>query len=155
MTSYDLSRHCGKSSLGPLAAALAIFLAAPAYSETLPTDNEQEILVKTTLMTFNDANLTGNYSVLFDKSAKVFRDQINAEKLSAAFKVFRDKKVNLESIVADEIDSSKEPKVDGNGVLQLKGRFKDEDKRIRFDLKFVKEEGVWKVVGLNVNYKEE
>jgi hypothetical protein len=146
---------CGRNSLGAIMLALAMSLVAPAFSATLPTDNEQEILVKTTLMTFNDANLTGNYSVLFDKSSKAFRSQITAEKLSEAFKVFRTKNINLESIVADEIDSSKDPKIDGDGVLRLTGRFKDEDKKISFDLKFVNEDGVWKILGLNVKYKGE
>jgi len=148
-------RLCGRNSLGAIMLALAMSLVTPAFSATLPTDNEQEILVKTTLMTFNDANLTGNYSVLFDKSSKAFRSQVTAEKLSEAFKVFRTKNVNLESIVADEIDSSKDPKIDGDGVLRLTGRFKDEDKKISFDLKFVHEDGVWKILGLNVKYKGE
>ena len=106
-------------------------------------------------MTFNDANLTGNYSVLYDKSAKVFRDQMSAEKLSAGFKVFRDKKVNLDSVVIEEIDSTSKPKIDSDGVLQLKGKFKDDDKQIRFDLKFVQEGEIWKMIGINVNYKAE
>jgi len=144
-----------KNSLRVIMLALAISFVTPAFSATLPTDDEQEILVKTTLMTFNDANLTGNYSVLFDKSSKAFRSQISAEKLSEAFKVFRARNINLESIVADEIDSSKDPKIDGDGVLYLKGRFKDEDKKISFDLKFVNEDGVWKILGLNVKYKGE
>jgi hypothetical protein len=144
-----------KNSLRVIMLALAISFVTPAFSATLPTDNEQEILVKATLMTFNDANLTGNYSVLFDKSSKVFRSQVSAEKLSEAFKVFRTKNINLESIVADEIDSSKDPKIDGDGVLHLNGRFKDEEKKVRFDLKFVKEDGAWKILGLNVRYKEE
>jgi hypothetical protein len=122
-------RLCGKNPLGAIMLALAISFVTPAFSATLPTDNEQEILVKTTLMTFNDANLTGNYSVLFDKSSKAFLSQISVEKLSDAFKVFRARNINLESIVADEIDSSK--------------------------LKFVNEDGVWKILGLNVKYKGE
>lgn len=144
-----------KNALRLALTGLALCLAAPAFSAPLPSDTEQEILVKATLMTFNDANLTGNYSVLFDKSAKAFRDQISTEKLSEAFKSFRARKVNLESIVADDIDSSKEPKLDDNGVLQLQGRFKDDKKKIRFDLKFVKEDGAWKILGLNVKYKED
>src|SRR4051794_9255355 len=105
------------------AIVLAMSSFPPAYSATLPTDNEQVILIKTTLMTFNDANLTGNYSVLHDRSAKVFQAQMPAQKLADIFKTFRDKKVNLESIVDDEIDSSKEPTIDADGVLNLKGRF--------------------------------
>ena len=89
-------------ALSTIAVVLAMSFFTPAHSAPVPTDEEQEILVKTTLMTFNDANLTGNYS-----------------------------------------------------VLNLKGKFKDDDKRIRFDLKFVHEVGAWKLVGINVNYKEE
>jgi hypothetical protein len=144
-----------KNALRLALMGLALCFAPPAFSATLPSDTEQEILVKATLMTFNDANLTGNYSVLFDKSAKAFREQISTEKLSEAFKSFRARKVNLESIVADDLDSSKEPKIDDNGVLQLQGRFKDDEKKIRFDLKFVKEDGAWKILGLNVKYKED
>lgn len=138
-----------------LSLAIALCIVTPTFGATLPTDNEQEVLVKTTLMTFNDANITGNYSVLHEKSSKAFRSQISKEQLSDGFKGFREKKVNIESIVADEIDSSKEPKIDGDGVLYLKGRFKDDEKRIRFDLKFVQEGSVWRLLGINVGYKEE
>jgi hypothetical protein len=144
-----------QSAFLSIALGMALAFAAPALGGPLPNDNEQEILVKATLMTFNDANLTGNYSVLYDKASKVFRSQVTSEKLSEAFKVFRSNKINIESIVADEIDSSKAPKIDDNGILLLQGRFKDDEKKIRFDLKFVLEDGAWKILGLNVKYKEE
>ena len=118
----------------------------------LPDDNEQEILVKTTLMTFNDANLTGNYSVLHGKASKPFREQLPVDKLADVFKEFSDKKVNIESIVADEI-SAVDAKID-DAILSLKGRFKDETRRIRFDLKYIREDNAWKLVGINVGYKE-
>lgn len=148
-------RFFGSHALCALVLAVTLSFFAPAQAASLPTDNEQEILVKTTLMTFNDANLTGNYSILHAKSAKVFRAQLTVEKLADSFKVFRDKKVNLASIVADEIESSKAPVLDAKGVLTLKGRFKDDEKKVRFDLQFIDEDGAWKLVGLNVNYKEE
>lgn len=153
--SQSPTRFPGSQALCALVLVVTLSFLAPAQAATLPTDNEQEILVKTTLMTFNDANLTGNYSILHARSAKVFREQLTVEKLAASFKVFRDKKVNLASIVADEIESAKAPVLDAKGVLTLKGRFKDDEKRIRFDLQFVDEGGAWKLVGLNVNYKEE
>lgn len=137
--------------------ALVVLLSlsfAPAYSAPVPNDAEQEILVKATLMTFNDANLTGNYSVLHDKASKPFRAQLSVQKLADSFKVYRDKKVNLESIVGADIDSAKAT-FNKDGVLNVRGRFKDDEKRIRFDLNFVDEGGVWKLLGINVSYKEE
>ena len=53
------------------------------------------------------------------------------------------------------MDYSNKATIDSDGVLNLKGKFKDDERRIRFDLKFVNEEGDWKMLGINVNYKEE
>jgi hypothetical protein len=134
-------------------ALVAIVLGGAAMAASLPDDYEQEILIKATLMTFNDANLTGNYTVLHDKAATPFRKQLPPDKLADAFKEFRDRKVNIESIVADDIDAGSEAQID-NGVLILKGRFKDDTRRIRYDLKFIREDNSWKLVGINVGYKE-
>ena len=142
-------------ALSTFAVVLAMSFFTPAHSAPVPTDEEQEILVKTTLMTFNDANLTGNYSVLRDKASKPFREQLSVQKLGDAFKSFQDKKVNLESIIAADMDAGNKATIDADGVLNLKGKFKDDEKRIRFDLKFVYDGGAWKLVGINVNYKEE
>jgi len=145
------------STIGRLVVGLVLFLTASAANgqNKVPAARPLEALVKSSLMTFNDANLTGNYSVLYDKAAKPFRAQATVQKLVDAFKVYRDKKVNLASIVSADMDSSNKATIDSDGVLNLKGKFKDDDKRIRFDLKFVNEEGAWKMLGINVNYKEE
>ena len=150
-----LLRRFDIKAISVLAVVLATSFFTPAYSAPVPNDDEQEILVKTTLMTFNDANLTGNYNILYDKAAKQFRAQIPLQKVTDSFKEFRDKKINLESIVGDELDSSKKASIDGDGVLNLKGRFKNDEKKIRYDLNFVYQDGTWKLLGLVVDYKQE
>lgn len=78
----------------------ALLVALPAQAEnTLPSAQRQEILIKTTLVTFNDANLTGNYEVLHAKLAKPFRDKFSSEKLKQAFKAFVDQKIDLWPVV--------------------------------------------------------
>ena len=48
----------------------ALLLAGPAHAESqLPSPLLQEILIKTYLLTLNDANLTGNYAELQAKLA--------------------------------------------------------------------------------------
>jgi hypothetical protein len=65
----------------------ALLLAMPAYAEnTVPTAQVQEKLIKTSLLTFNDANLTGNYAVMHAKLAKPFRDKFSPDQLKKAFK---------------------------------------------------------------------
>ncbi len=151
-------RGCRKS-WRLVAAACLVLLLAMLWSPTrslgakLPSDDEQEILIKTTLMTFNDANVTGNYSVLHAKSSRQLQDQISVEKLTAAFQKFRDMRLNIESVVSDDIVLT-ESKTNGDGVLELVGMFKDDDKKIQYDLKFVKNDGIWRLLGINVNYKD-
>ena len=72
-----------------------VSLATPARAEnTVPNAQLQEILIKTSLLTLNDANITGNYTVLHAKLAKPFRDQFSPEKLKQAFKSLADQKLD-------------------------------------------------------------
>src|SRR5690242_21693488 len=81
--------------------AALIALAAPARAEnTVPSAQLQEILIKTSLLTLNDANITGNYAVLHAKLAKPFRDQFTPDKLKQAFKGFADQKLDYGLIAA-------------------------------------------------------
>jgi hypothetical protein len=126
-----------------------------AIAQKIPSEDEREVLIKSSLMTLNDANLTGNYQVFCARASRQFQTKCTGTVMADAFRSFRDNKMNMESIVADEIHSMKEMSIDKDGVLLLKGRFKDDDKRISFDLKFVKNEAVWKLLGIAVNYKSE
>ena len=47
----------------------------------MPSAVLQEILIKTSMLPLNDANLTGNYTVLHAKLAKPFRDQFSPDRL--------------------------------------------------------------------------
>ncbi|MGG6497666.1 UNVERIFIED_CONTAM: hypothetical protein NY603_32560, partial [Bacteroidetes bacterium 56_B9] len=56
----------GKSSFTGVTLALGLLLVtamslSPAVAAEIPSDDEQDVLIRTTLMTFNDANMTGNY----------------------------------------------------------------------------------------------
>jgi hypothetical protein len=57
--------------------------------------------------------------------------------------------------VSDEVSFTKDPAIDSDGVLHMLGKFKNDDKKINFELKFLYEAGLWKVVGINVKYNEE
>src|SRR5664279_4830925 len=103
----------------------ALFWSMPAQAEnTVPPPVLQEILIKTTLLTFNDANLTGNYTVLHDKLAKLFRDKITPDGLKAAFKSIADQKADLGLISAMPPVASSEAKINAaRGSLELRGYF--------------------------------
>ena len=133
--------------LATVAGTLLLAGAANAANE-IPSAALQEVLIKTSLSTLNDANLTGNYSVLYAKLSKPFRDQFTPDKLKAAFKTFADQKADWSIIVAKPPVPTEEAKIDERGALLLRGYFDTQPSRVSYDLDFVPSEGEWKILKL-------
>jgi len=122
-----------------------------AFAQSAPSKEDQEMLVKTTLLTFNDANLTGDYSVLRAKSSKPFRDQFDEAKLKEIFKDFVEKKVDISVVAVKPAIPDKDGAVDKNGVLELSGSFATTPKVVKYKLDYFVSEGVWKPYGIHVS----
>jgi len=135
-----------------LIAAVAISASfTQANAASLPSDDEQEILIRTTLMTFNDANMTGNYSVLHAKASKELQAQLSIEKLFETFKPFRTNRLFFEDIVYEDYDSYEDAKFDSDGALVLAGVFKTDRVKVSYRLEFVNNDAIWKWSGIRVN----
>lgn len=138
------------STRGILAVALSL-LAQPAFAQALPSPMEQDVLVRNSLLTFNDANVTGNYSVLHDKGSKPFRDALPAEKLKDSFKEFSEKHINFDTVAVKPITPSEPGKIDDEGQLVLAGTVViSDDQKITYKFEYIRSEGEWKLIGLNV-----
>ena len=138
--------------------AIVLFLGAsllPALSQQrVPSAELQEVLVKASLLSFNDANVTGNYAVFHAKLSKPFRDQFSPEKLAEIFKEFRDKRIDFDIIAAKKPVSTEEPKIADNGILSIKGYFETTPSRVNYDLAFIMSDGEWKLIKVNVDVKK-
>lgn len=119
----------------------------------VPSAELQEVLIKVSLLSFNDANVTGNYSVFHAKLSKPFRDQFPPEKLAETFKEFRGKRIDFDIIAAKRPVSIEEPKIADNGVLSIKGYFDTTPSRVNYDLAFIMSEGEWKLIKVDVDVK--
>jgi hypothetical protein len=128
-----------------------MFGADCAYAQNMPSKEDQELLVKTTLLTFNDANLTGDYSVLRAKSSKPFRDKFDEGKLKEIFKDFVDKKVDISIVAIKPAIPSADGAIDKNSVLKLSGSFATQPKILKYELEYSVSEGVWKTYGIHVS----
>ena len=131
--------------------ATALFIGGSAMAQSLPTPAEQEVLAKTTILTLNNANLTGDYEVLHAKLSKPFRDQFDADKLAETFKDFVDKQLDLSPIADRPAVSDVEAQIDGDGVLTLGGHFATSPKQVKHQLGFIRSDGEWKPVGIKVD----
>jgi hypothetical protein len=133
-----------------LGCLVAVLFSGSVSARSLPSTTEQEALIKTTLLTFNDANVTGNYDVFHAKLSKPFRDQFTSAKLADTFKDFRDKHLDISFIVTADSTDDEDPVINDDDVLRLRGHFETKKVRLIYDLKFIQSDGDWKTLGINV-----
>jgi hypothetical protein len=107
-------------------------------------------LVRSTLLTLNDANRSGNYSVLRDLAAPGFQAKNTAADLAQAFTDLRRRKFDLFGVALIAPQLTAAPTVDGNGRLVLSGVFATRPQQIKFDLMFEVDAGQWKLFGIAV-----
>jgi hypothetical protein len=149
-TLKPISRTGLASAILGLLALFAVTL-SPVRAADVPDDDDQDIMIRSTLMTFNDANVTGNYSVLIARASSQFQAQVTPEKLAAAFEGFRKNKLYIDDVVTADYDSYEKAKVDGDGVLTLAGVFKTDELTVKYNLRYVKNDSDWKLLGINVD----
>ena len=146
-------RVFGRIGLVAALVVVAVLSWSPARAADIPSDDDQDVLVRSTLMTFNDANMTGNYSVMIAKSSKQFQAQITPEKLGSSLEAFRTGKLFFEEIVTADYDSQEKAKIDPDGALVLAGVLKGDLWQVKYNLRFVMNETAWKLLGFNVDCK--
>ena len=125
--------------------------AASAPQVAMPDAEGIVLLIRTTLLTLNDAVQTGNFTVLRDRAAPGFRDANSAARLGVIFAGLAQRGIDLAavSILAPQLDET--PAVDTkSGMLRIKGHFPGQPVRIDFDLMFQAVAGRWRVFGLSV-----
>ena len=144
--------HPGLHS-GLAAAVLALVATSPmkALALDMPGPAGQEVLVKSILVTLNDAVASDNFTVLHAKISKPFREQFPPEKLRAVFKDLVEKHAVFDAVVAKPIISDEEAKIDEKGVLWLKGHFDSTPKQVKYQLGFIQSEGAWKLSGVTID----
>jgi hypothetical protein len=126
---------------------------APAHATAIPSEAEQDVLVRATLATFNDANMTGNYAVLVAKASRQFQSEITPDKLAAAFAPFRTNELFFEGVVDAHSDSAEKPTIDQEGALVLAGVLKTDEMQVKYKLRFAQNGKEWKLLGINVDAK--
>jgi hypothetical protein len=136
------------------AAAVALLVAASsirAHALDMPSPFVQEVLIKSILVTLNDAVASDNFTILHAKISKPFRDQFPPDKLRTVFKDLVEKHAVFDAIVASPVIAEEEAKIDEKGVLRLKGRFDTSPKKVKYQLGFIPSDGQWKLSGITID----
>lgn len=119
----------------------------------VPTNNELKKLTLDSLLLFNAAIQTKNFENFYGKIAKLWQKQTNPEELFRAFKAFVEMGMNLAPIAKLQPAFEGIPGGNKGGLLVIKGSYPTQPNKVFFELKYIDEDGSWKLFGINVNVK--
>lgn len=121
--------------------------AAPQQSQ-IPQAAGLLVLIKGSLIALNQANQTGNYTVLYALGSDGLRASTNPQNLAQSFAGFRQRNVDLSPAIFLDPQLTRPAAIEG-GRLHLVGAFPTQPFRITFDFWFEPSQGQWKFVQLN------
>lgn len=121
----------------------------------MPVRLEQALyLIRSTLLTLNDANRSGNYSVMRDLAAPGFHVRNTAADLALIFADLRRRGVDLFAVALMAPELAAAPSLDDKGMLRLTGHFPTQPLQIKFDLLFQNVDNQWRLLGISVQTPE-
>jgi hypothetical protein len=123
---------------------------APAPAVAMPSPEVLLILVRNAILALNQANFTGNYTVLRDIGSPSLQSASAAD-LAIAFANLRQQKVDLSPVLILTPALTENPAIAADGVLKLAGHFPTKPLQINFAMTFQPVGGIWRLHGLAVN----
>ena len=146
-----------------LAAALvaggALLFALPGPAQAQPQNEPKPaqidrngvlILIRSTLIAVDQANKTGNYTVLRDLGAPGFQVSNSAARLGEIFANLRRDKVDLSGVAVLEPQLTLLPQIEGNGLMHMSGFFPSVPAQVKFELLYAPVDGQWRLLGVSV-----
>jgi hypothetical protein len=131
--------------------------APPAAAQTgsiapgLPSPETLIVLLRGTLIALDQANQTGNYTVLRDLAAPGFQAANTASRLSDIFRNYREQRIDIGAVALATPQLVAGPVVDQNGMIRMAGFFPMQPFQINFDVTYQQVNGRWRPFGLSAN----
>jgi hypothetical protein len=127
---------------------------SPAQQAAKPANIDRNgtlMLLRSALLALDQANKTGNYTVLRDLGAPGFQSTNNAARLAEIFAKLRNDNVDLSGVAVLDPQLSLLPQIESNGMLHMAGFFPSVPTQVNFELIFAPVNGQWRMFGISVN----
>ena len=108
------------------------------------------ILIRSSLLALDQANKTGNYTVLRDIGAPGFQTN-SAARLGEIFAKLRNDNLDLSGVAVIDPQLSLLPQIEANGLMHMAGFFPSVPTQVNFDLSFAPVNGQWRLFGISVS----
>ncbi|HEV2842943.1 MAG TPA: TIR domain-containing protein [Chthoniobacterales bacterium] len=120
---------------------------------TVPSNKEVKGLVLDSLLAFNKAVQSESFTNFYGRIAELWAKETTPEKLQEIFQTFIDKKINIAQIARMDPVFDGPPAINTDGFLVAKGSYATKPSKVFFELKYVDQDGAWKLIAINVNVK--
>lgn len=119
-------------------------------SPQLPSAEQLLVLVRTTMIALNQANITVDYSVLYALCAPALQQKASVEDMAASFEALRKRGIDFSAVAILTPQVTEQPLITSNGILAIRGVFETKPLPLSFTLGFVAVAGVWRIETLSV-----
>jgi len=107
-------------------------------------------LVRNALLAVDQANKSGNYTVLRDIAGPDFRDNNDAARLAQIFGSLRAQKIDMLAVSVIEPQYKEPPRLTAKRMLYVAGRFTIRPRSVNFELLFEVVRGEWRIYGISI-----
>jgi len=108
------------------------------------------ILIRSSLLALDQANKTGNYTVLRDIGAPGFQSN-TAARLGEIFAKLRSDNLDLSGVAVIDPQLNVLPQIEAGGLMHMAGFFPSVPTQVNFELSFAPVNGQWRLFGISVS----
>ena len=150
------------NAIAAMALAIAVLTLSSAAMAQTPKAEQQApkpanidrngviMLIRSTLLAVDQANKTGNYTVLRDIGAPGFQNN-TAARLGEIFAKLRNDKLDLSGVAVIDPQLSLLPQIEANGMMHMAGFFPSVPAQVNFELMYAPVDGQWRLFGISVS----
>jgi hypothetical protein len=125
----------------------ALVLTPKGAAGTVPSHAEQIILAKKSMHDFAVSLKAKSMEHFRNNISNLWQRQFTTQKLNEAYGKIIEAELDLSVLDTLEPILYEEAQIDQDGVLILKGHYATQPSQVKFQQKFIKEGGVWKLIG--------
>jgi len=122
----------------------------PPSAAPVPGEMDLAKLIWSTMVTIDNANGSGNYTVLRDSSATGFQIANDPAKLAQIFAGLRASRIDLTTTLLTAPSYTAPPQLLREDVFQVQGYFPLRPRAVVFDMAFQWQNGKWRLFGVSV-----
>lgn len=130
---------------------------ADASTGKLPSDAQLQEMARETVLDFNDAIQSQDFTSFHSKISKPFQKQASPDRFKQVFAEFLNNNIDFKEVEDLTAEFSPAPalgKESGYNVLSMNGSYATSPRRTKFELKYIPEGKEWKLIFIRISTKD-